>query len=126
MEKMTKTMWYDELVAIVNGSDYENKEEAVAFLEGQKALVEAKKVKAKERAAAKKAEGDELRGLVEGVLTSEFQSADALLLALNEVEDLTKAKVVARLTQLCKAGVAEKEQIKGEDGAKRMYYKLAE
>ncbi len=125
MEKMTKAMWYDELAVIVEGSDYENKDGALEFIAAQKALLEAKAEKAKARAAAKKAEGDALRGEVEAALTGEFQTAEQITEVVGG-EDVTKAKVVARLTQLVTAGIAIKEQIKGEDGRKVMNYRLAE
>ncbi len=123
--KMTKVMWYDELIGIVEGSDYADKSGAVEFLEAQKALIVNKAAKAKERAAEKKAEGDELRGLVESALTDELQSAGAILESVSEYyPEATRAKVTARLTQLCKANIAYKEQIT-VDGKKAMHYRLA-
>jgi predicted transcriptional regulator len=58
------------------------------------------------------------------LLTDEYQSAEAIAEQIDDPE-VTKAKVVARLTQLVKAGVADKEQVKAEDGRKIMNYKLA-
>ena len=51
--------------------------------------------------------------------------AEDVLAAITGVEDLTKAKVIARLTQLCKAGEAVKTEVT-VDGKKRMAYSLAE
>lgn len=81
----------------------------------------AKAAKAKERAAKNKAEGDELRATIEGVLTDELQTIDQITAQI-DVEDITKSKVTARLTQLVKAGLAYKEQVKLEDGRKVMAY----
>lgn len=81
----------------------------------------AKAAKAKERAAKNKAEGDELRATIEGVLTDDLQTIDQIT-AQVDVEDITKSKVTARLTQLVKAGLAYKEQVKLEDGRKVMAY----
>lgn len=80
-----------------------------------------KAAKAKERAAEKKTEGDELRNAVEAALTDEFQTIDSITAAIDG-EDVTKSKVTARLTALVKAGLAHKEQIKLEDGRKVMAY----
>ena len=79
--------------------------------------------KAKERAAAKKVEGDELREVVRQVLTEEPQTIDDIVLSI-EGDDITKAKVTSRLTQLVKAGIAEKEQVVLEDKRKVMAYRL--
>lgn len=86
--------------------------------------LEAKAAKAKERAAKNKAEGDALRAEVLSHITDEFQTADAITDAVEGFEDITKAKVIARLTQLAKAGEIVKEQIKVGD-RKQMAYKLA-
>lgn len=77
--------------------------------------------KARERAIEKKTEGDALRDAVAAVLTDDFQSIDTITSQVN-VEDVTKSKVTARLTQLCKIGLAHKSQIKTEDGRKVMGY----
>lgn len=86
------------------------------------AQIDTKAAKAKERAAGKKAEGDALREEVLSHVTAEWQTADAIT-ALVANEDITKAKVVARLTQLFKAGVVEKEPQKIGD-TKLMCYRL--
>ena len=83
--------------------------------------LENKATKAKERAAEKRVEGDELRDAVAAVLTDEYQSIDAITAAIN-IEDVTKSKVTARLTQLVRVGLAKKEQIKVGDGRKVMGY----
>lgn len=95
----------------------------VEWIDGQIAQIEAKAAKAKERAAEKKASGDELCDVVASILTSEFQTADQIAICI-EGADVTKNKVIARLTKLVGDGVAVKEQIK-VDGGKKMAYKLA-
>ena len=86
------------------------------------AQIDAKAAKAKEKAAEKKADGDALREEVFALVTDEWQTADAITDALGK-EDISKAKVVARLTQLFKAEMVEKEQQKVGD-AKLMCYRL--
>lgn len=85
-----------------------------------------KAAKAKEKAAEKKVEGDELRDAVQAALADEFEPI-ADIAARVEGEDVTVAKVTYRLTALVKAGLAEKAEIKvsaeGEKTRKIMGYK---
>ena len=120
--KLTKKDYYGMIREIVVESDIENKDELVAFVDKQVEAIDSRAAKAKERAASKKVEGDALRNQVEGLLTNEYQTAEEIL-AQAQGADLTKGKITARLTQLVKAGVAEKETIKVED-RKVMGYRL--
>lgn len=122
-KKLTKKDYYGMLKDIVLTSDVDNKEELEAFINRQIEIIDNKAEKAKERAAEKKAEGDELRAAIKSVLTEDYQSADDILAQL-EGEDLSKAKIIARLTQLVNNGDAEKAQAKAEDGKKFMTYRL--
>jgi hypothetical protein len=121
--KMTKKDWFEELKGIVEASEYAQKDEAVAFIDAQIELLDNKAEKAKVRAAAKKAETDELKAVVASLLTEELQTADVIAAKIED-EDVSKQKVVSRLTALVKDGVAVKEQIKVEKD-KKMAYKLA-
>ena len=118
--KMTKV----EILGMIKEACADN-EVIVGFCEKEIAALGVKAEKAKARAAAKKAEGDELRAIVASVLTTEPMIAEDVLAAITDVEDLTKAKVQARLTQLVKAGDAVKTEVT-VDGKKRMAYSLAE
>lgn len=122
-KKLTKKDYYGMLKDIVLTSDVDNKEELEIFIDRQIEIIDNKAEKAKERAAEKKAEGDELRAAIKSVLTEDYQSADDILAQL-EGEDLSKAKIIARLTQLVNNGDAEKAQAKAEDGKKFMTYRL--
>ena len=118
-----------ELIGAKSGiSEINNKgitvNEATEVLTGMISQLDHKAEQAKKRAAKKKAEGDELRDIVEGVLTNEPQIIDAIT-AQVDFEGATKAKITARLTQLVNAEIATKEQVKTEDGRKVMAYKLA-
>lgn len=123
-KKMTKKDYFNEIKGIVENSNNENKETLIYFIENQISSIDTKAAKAKERAAAKKAEGDELREIVKSVLTSELQTADEIFAQLDG-EDLTIAKVRARLTQLVNLEEATKEDVKTEDGKTKKAYKLA-
>ena len=140
MEKMTKRNVYEALINYANGGamayagdegDVAVSAEALAaFAENEIALLDKKAVKAKERAAQKRAEGDELTDAVRASLTGEFEPI-AEIAARIEGEDVTVAKVSYRLTQLVKNGEAVKEQItvpggEGQKARKIMAYKLAD
>ena len=97
----------------------------VDFAEKTIAQLDTKAERAKEKAAEKKTE-DALRNAVAEVLTDTAQTVDEIV-AKVAGEDVTKAKVVARLTALVKAGVAGKAEakIEGRKG-KVMTYFLAD
>ena len=132
MEKLTKKQMFEGMIAHFNGEDVEIENEAfVEFCQDQIADLDKKAAKAKERAAAKKAEGDELTDLVHSVLTDEYQTiADITVVVAETVPDISASKITARLTKLFNAGAIEKEQISVEDseGKKRkcMAYRLAD
>lgn len=84
--------------------------------------MENKKAKAREKAAEKKLEGDEAENRILEILTNELQTGDDITKLLNDNE-LTKSKVIARLTNLCNKGTVVKESIKiGKSN--KMAYKL--
>ena len=118
--KITKREMYEAIIEMVNGGEMKyDATEFVAFCENEIALLDKKAVKAKERAAVKRAEGDELTAAVEAALGDEFEVI-ADITARVEGEDVTVAKVTYRLGQLVKAGKAEKTEmtIAGKDGQK--------
>ena len=123
-KKITKRDNYEELSNIVAESNSEIKEELLAFIEKEIASIDAKAEKAKAKAAEKKANGDELRDIVQSLLTNELQTADAILVQIDG-EDLTIAKIRARLTQLVNAGIAVKEDVKNSENKTQKAYKLA-
>ena len=88
-------------------------EDIIAYAEKTIEQLDNKAAKAAEKAAEKKAEGDEMLKAIEAVLTGEFQTGGEILKAIEaDFEDATQAKVTARLTKLCKNGVAVKTDIK--------------
>ena len=125
-KKITKRDYYEILQGIVaaNVAD-EEKGELLEFLDKQIALIDSKAEKAKARNAEKKANGDELREVVQSVLTDEFQTIDAIVAQIEGEEiTITKAKVTARLTSLVNNGIAEKADVKDDEGRKLKAYKL--
>ena len=73
-----------------------------------------KNEKAKERAAEKRAAGDELANTIADMLSDEFKTIPDIVAALDD-EEITAGKVTARLTQLVKADRAHKSKVKVGD-----------
>ena len=122
-KKVTKRDYYEMLKEIVVNANVEGATELVEFIDKQVELIDTKAEKAKARNAEKKANGDELRDAVQAILTDEFQTIDAIV-AQVEGEEITKAKVTARLTSLVNNGIAEKADVKDDEGRKLKAYKL--
>lgn len=127
-KKLTKRDKFEMLKEIVRGDvNVEmttEQADLIDFLNAQIIAIDTKAEKAKARSAEKKANGDELRDVVQAILTEDYQTIDAIVAQI-EGEDVTKAKVTARLTSLVKNGLAEKEDVKDEEGRKLKAYRLA-
>lgn len=121
--KMTKIEKYAAIRAILEGANADA--ELIALCDHETELLMAKAEKAKVRAAEKKEAGDELRAIVLAHVTDEFQSADDITAAIEGVEDLTRGKVINRLSALAKAGLVEKADAKTDDKRTVKVYKLA-
>ena len=114
-KKITKKEFYAGIIeAMQTGNSPIAPDEVIAFCENEIALLDKKAEKAKARAAAKRAEGDELTDVVKAALTDEFATRADIALKVAETygEDATVAKVGYRLTQLVAAGAAEVTDIK--------------
>ena len=126
-KKTTKKEYYEAIRAMVETVETVGTipaDEVLAFIDKMVEQIDAKAASAKERAAKKKADGDELREIIQGILTADFQTIDTIVEQVGR-EDVTKNMVTARLTQLVKAEVAKKEQVKEEGtGRKVMAYAL--
>ena len=122
MEKITKREMFEAIKeTFETGSCKFDAEVVMAFCDKEIASLDAKAVKAKERAAAKRAEADELMTQVREALTGEFQTIADIATAVAEVSaDATVSKVTYRLTRFVEAGIAEKTQvtIPATDGGK--------
>ena len=92
--------------------------EVAEFCDNEIALLDKKAIKAKERAAEKRAAGDELTDAVRAALTDEFAIIADIAAKVAETygEDATVARVTYRLTQLVKNGEAENGDVKVEGG----------
>ena len=119
--KMTKKDYFAEIKNVLVEAGENDLADVMAH---EIELLENKAVKNKERAAARKVAGDELRDTISNILIDDLQTVDEIVEQI-EGEDITKAKIVARLTQLVNLNEAVKEQVKTEDGKKVMAYRRA-
>lgn len=131
MEKITKREMYEAIKeTFETGSCKFDAATVVAFCEKEIASLDSKAAKAKERAAAKKAEADVLMDQVEAVLTDEFQVIADIAAAVAETNaDATVSKVQYRLNKLVENQIAEKTQVTipasaGSKARKVMAYRL--
>lgn len=114
MEKITKKEMYAAIKETFETGECKfDADVVIAFCEKEMAALDAKAAKAKERAAAKKAEADVLYDQVKDALKAdEFQTIADIAAVVAEVNaDATVSKVTYRLTKLVEAGVAEKTDI---------------
>ena len=130
MEKITKAQKFEMIEEILGTIDGENVDMLIEFVQGEKAALARKAAKAKEKAAEKKTEIDALGEAVLGALTTEPMTRDEVFELVKDVEDeVSVAKVGARLTKLVEAGKVEKSEVKATtaSGKKttRMAYTLA-
>ena len=120
MEKITKREMFEAIKGLAESGalhmvDFNENitDEAVAeFCANEIDLLDKKAAKAKERAAAKKAEADVLMDQVKDALTGEFQVIADIAAVVAEVNaDATVSKVTYRLGKLVEVGKAEKTQV---------------
>ena len=113
MEKITKREMFEAIKeTFETGSCKFDAATVMAFCDKEIASLDSKAAKAKERAAAKKAEADVLMGQVEDALTEEFQVIADIAAAVAAVNpDSTVSKVTYRLGKLVEVGAAEKTQV---------------
>ena len=138
---MTKRNVYEALINYAESGEmkFSNGDEVVevtaealaTFAQNEIELLDKKATKAKERAAVKRAEGDELTAAVKTVMNSDnFETIADIAAKVAEIdEDATVAKVTYRLTQLVNNGEAAKSEItidggEGQKKRKLMAYKL--
>ena len=92
---------------------YADNAEFVEYAENELAKIEKKNAKSRERAAEKRAIGDELQG---NVL--------AAVVAATGDEELTVGKIQSKLNNLVEAGHISKCKVKTEDGKTKTAYTL--
>ena len=120
-EKITKRDMYEAIIgAMETGEIKYAPDDVIAFCQNEIELLDKKAAKAKERAAAKSAENDEIMDKVREVLSpNDFMPIADVVKAIGD-PDLTAAKVQYRLRKLAEANEAEKTEvtIAGAEGTK--------
>lgn len=122
-KKITKRENFESIIKVLLEA---GREDLASVISHEIELLDNKAAKAKEAAAKKKAEGDELYNAVAAALTDELTVISDITAKVG-MEDVTNAKVQARLNKLVAAQVARKEQVtvgEGESKRKLMAYAL--
>ena len=128
--KLTKTQKFEMIEKILSGIQSEEYDVPmlVEFVQEQIDALARKATKAKEKAAEKKVELDELAEVVLSMLTTEPQTRDEIAEQISG-EDVTVAKVGARLSKLVALGKVEKSEVAATSASgkktTRMAYALA-
>lgn len=132
-KKMIDKVFYENIIALMTtGEVTVDPQEMIEKAQQKIASIERKAVRAKERAAEKKAAGDELTEVVKGYLTNEFAVTADITAKVNadSDEEYSKQKIGYRLRQLVEMGVAVADDVvvTKEDGKKSTVkaYKLAD
>lgn len=113
IERVTKRDYFEAIIeAMKTGEVKMEPEKIIEFCENEITLLDKKAIKAKERAATKKAEVDELMDKVYAVLSdTEFMTRNAVMDALGDMpEDVSISKIGARLTKLVDGNLIEKSE----------------
>ena len=117
-DKKNRRDYFEEIKAIVAED-----QDLVAFVDGEIAKIDNRAAKEKVKRAEKRAQGDELQAAVKAFIQNHEGAVTAQVIADEiEGEDVTKAKVTYRATQLVKAGEIFKVTVKTEDGRKAVAY----
>lgn len=113
MEKITKAQKYAMIEDTLNTVDGENVDMLIEFVQAEQAALANKAAKAKAKAAEKKTEIDDLGNAVLGVLNGTPKTRDEVFALVEDFSnDVSIAKVGARLTKLVDAGLIVKSEVK--------------
>lgn len=107
---------------------YADNAEFVEYATNELAKLDKKNAKARERAAEKRAIGDELQADVLAAITDAPQTRDDILVVVVEAtgnEELTVGKIQSKLNNLVEAGQIAKCKVKTEDGKTKTAYTLS-
>ncbi len=121
--KTNKLADIEKILNTVDSTEYDIPA-LIEFVQGEQAALARKAEKARETAAAKKTEIDELGEAVLAVLTAEPQTRDQIADQV-DVAESTIAKVGARLTKLVAAGRAVKTEIASTSASGKKSTKMA-
>ena len=117
-----RTLVNEDTVVNLDADTVVTGDDVINYIDVTIEQMEKKNERANARAAEKRAEGDELRNAVEATLSDEPIVINDIFDKVSDIEGVTKGKIVARLTQLVKAGKAHKVALKNEEGKQIMSY----
>lgn len=118
---MTKAQMYEFIAETCADNEV-----IVDFCEKNLAALAKQAERSKARAAAKRAASEPLTSEVYSVLTEEPATCEAIYAAvaeITEVEEISKSKVIARLSKLCKQGEAIRSEVVVNGKKKAAYTK---
>ena len=111
--KMTKMEKFQAIEDILSTVDGDNIDMLIEFVQAEQAALANKAAKAKAKAAEKKTEIDDLGNAVLGVLNGTPKTRDEVFALVEDFSnDVSVAKVGARLTKLVDAGLIVKSEVK--------------
>ena len=111
--KMTKMKKFQAIEDILNTVDGDNIDMLIEFVQAEQAALANMAAKAKAKAAEKKTEIDDLGNAVLGVLNGTPKTRDEVFALVEDFSnDVSVAKVGARLTRLVDAGLVVKTEVK--------------
>ena len=123
--KMTKRDKFMAINNVFEGLDIEGRDEILEFCKNEIAALDAKTVRAREKAAERRAESDTLtEGMLNVVAAADAPMTIEEIINAMPDEGLTPAKVSARMAKLVKGEVVTKETVK-VNGRKLVAYAKA-
>lgn len=131
-KKYTKADKYQDIETILGQIETEDFDipTLIEFVQGERAALARKAAKAKETAAAKKTEIDELGQLVLSLVTAEPQTRDQIAEQIEDGGEVSVAKVGARLNKLVAQELVVKTEVAATSASgkktTRMAYALPE
>lgn len=126
MEKITKAQKYAMIEDILNTVDGDNIDMLIEFVQAEQAALANKAAKAKAKAAEKKTEIDDLGNAVLGVLNGTPKTRDEVFALVEDFSnDVSVAKVGARLTKLVDAGLIVKSEVKAVTASGKKTIRMA-
>ena len=124
--KMTKMEKFQAIEDILNTVDGDNIDMLIEFVQAEQAALANKAAKAKEKAAEKKTEIDDLGNAVLGVLNGTPKTRDEVFEAVEfDDEEISVAKIGARLTRLVELGKIQKTEVKATTASGKKTTRMA-
>lgn len=124
--RMTKMEKFQAIEDILNTVDGDNIDMLIEFVQAEQAALARKATKAKEKQAEKKTEVDELGNAVLGVLTADPMTRDEVFALVEfDGEEISVAKIGARLTRLVELGLIQKTEVKATTASGKKTTRMA-